>query len=101
MGHVNRREYWVIFAWLFVLTVLEVSVVYLKPVIGQAPVVLALVLMALTKASLVGLFYMHLKHETPILKATVAIPMSLPMIYAIILIAEAAWRIVGEGHARG
>ena len=44
-------------------------------------------------AAIVGLFYMHLKHETRILKLTVAIPMATPMVYALVLIAEAAWRL--------
>jgi hypothetical protein len=35
---------------------------------------------------------MHLKHETPILRRSIAIPMSLPAFYALILIAEGAWR---------
>jgi hypothetical protein len=35
---------------------------------------------------------MHLKHETKILRRTVAIPMSIPAFYALILIAEGAWR---------
>ena len=92
MSHVNRREYWVIFVALFVLTVLEVGVVYLKPYIGTVSVGIALCSMAVSKATLVGLFYMHLKHETKILKLTVAIPMAIPAFYAFVLIAEGAWR---------
>jgi len=40
----------------------------------------------------VALFFMHLKWETRVLRATVVVPLSLPVIYALILISEAAWR---------
>src|SRR5262245_13539821 len=75
----NRREYFVIFAVLFVLTILEVAVAQM-PGIARVLVGSALVALALTKAACVGLFYMHLKHETRILKLTVAIPMATPMV---------------------
>ena len=88
----NRREYWVIFAVLFVLTVLEVGVAQM-PGISHTLMTIALISLALTKAACVGLFYMHLKHETKILKATVALPFAAPAVYALVLIAEAAWRL--------
>ena len=91
MSHVNRKEYMVIFVVLAVLTALEVGVV-LVPGIGKIPLGLALVGMAITKATLVGLFYMHLKFETKIMKLTVAIPMAIPAFYAVVLLTEAAWR---------
>jgi cytochrome c oxidase subunit IV len=90
-AHVNRKEYVIIFVGLLVLTVLEVGVVYV-PGIAKGMMISALILMALVKASLVGLFFMHLKHETRVLKLTVMIPMALPAFYAVVLIAEAAWR---------
>jgi caa(3)-type oxidase subunit IV len=89
-SHVNRKEYWTIFFVLFILTVLEVGVVYLG--IAKTPLFIALSGLALVKATCVGLFFMHLKHETPILRRSIAIPMSLPAFYALILIAEGAWR---------
>jgi caa(3)-type oxidase subunit IV len=89
-SHVNRKEYWTIFGVLFALTVLEVGVVYLG--IAKTPLFIALSGLALVKAACVGLFFMHLKHETPILRRSIAIPMSLPAFYALILIAEGAWR---------
>ena len=89
-SHVNRKEYWAIFAVLFLLTVLEVGVVYLG--IAKTPLFVALTGLALVKATCVGLFFMHLKHETPILRRSIAIPMSIPAFYALVLIAEGAWR---------
>jgi caa(3)-type oxidase subunit IV len=90
MAHVNRKEYWTIFVVLFVLTILEVGVVYAG--VPKTPLFLALCSLAVVKAACVGLFFMHLKYETKILRRTVAIPMSIPAFYALILIAEGAWR---------
>jgi len=90
MSHINRKEYWKVFFSLAILTVLEVGVVYMG--VPKTPLFLALTGLAIVKASLVGLFFMHLKHETKILRRSVAIPMSIPAFYALILIAEGAWR---------
>jgi len=90
MAHVNRKEYWTIFVVLFVLTVLEVGIVYLG--VPKTPLFIALSGLAVVKVTCVGLFFMHLKYETRIMKMTVAIPMSIPAFYALILIAEGAWR---------
>lgn len=92
MAHADhRREYIIIFVWLTVLTALEVGVVYV-PGISKGLLISALVLMALAKAMLVALYYMHLNSETTWLKATVAIPMAIPVLYAAVLVAEASWR---------
>jgi caa(3)-type oxidase subunit IV len=82
----------VIFAILAGLTLLEV-VVAKMPGISRKLIGVALVGLALTKAGIVGLYYMHLKHETRILKLTVAIPIAAPTVYALVLITEAAWRL--------
>ena len=81
-----------IFGVLFGLTVLEVIVAQLKD-FPRSMIGLALVGMAVTKAACVGLYYMHLKDETRVLKLTVAIPMATPAVYALVLISEAAWRL--------
>jgi caa(3)-type oxidase subunit IV len=88
----DRREYFVIFGVLFVLTVLEVVVAQI-PGISKVLMGTALVGLALAKAACVGLFYMHLKHETRILRVGVAIPLAAPALYAFALIADAAWRL--------
>ena len=61
--------------------------------LAKGLLVSALILLALVKAALVGLFYMHLVHETNVLKWSVAIPMATPVLYALVLIAEASWRL--------
>lgn len=90
----NRREYWIIFAALLVLTVLEVGIAQPSLGISKTLMRLGLVGMALAKAALVALFYMHLKHETRVLRLTVFIPLATPALYAVVLISEAAWRLV-------
>lgn len=87
----NIKEYLVIFAVLTVLTILEVVLAQI-PGISKKLLAIALVGLALTKAGIVGLYYMHLKSETRVLKLTVALPLAAPTLYAIVLMAEAAWR---------
>ena len=91
MAHASRKQYFVIFAALTILTLLEVGVVYV-PGISKTMLVIALTGMALTKAALVALFYMHLISETKIMRLGVFLPMAAPPLYAVVLIAEAAWR---------
>lgn len=93
MAHVNRKQYWIIFLILGALTALEVGVVYI-PGIARPLLVVALVSLAVTKAVIVGLYYMHLSHETKGLKLTVAVPVVAPAIYAFALITEATWRLL-------
>jgi len=90
--HVNRKEYWFIFGMLTLLTALEVGVVYV-PGIAKGLLISALTLMALAKAGLVGLFFMHLNHETKVLRLGVMIPLGVPFFYAAVLVAEALWRL--------
>jgi cytochrome c oxidase subunit 4 len=87
----NRKEYWKIFGVLLVLTVLEVVVAQV-PGIGKTTLGVTLVAMAIAKAGIVALYYMHLKHETKVLRFWVAIPFAAPAVYALALIADAAWR---------
>src|SRR5579863_10219095 len=89
---VDRRQYMVIFVVLGVLTALEIGVAKL-PGISRTLVGIGLIGLAVTKAACVGLYYMHLNHETKVLKLTVAIPMATPAVYALVLITEAAWRL--------
>ena len=88
----NITEYMVIFAVLTALTVLEVVIAQI-PGISRKLLAVALVGLAVTKAGIVGLYYMHLKSETRVLKLTVALPLAAPTIYALVLMAEAAWRL--------
>jgi cytochrome c oxidase subunit IV len=90
----SRKSYLVIFGLLFLLTLLEVGVASPSLGISKTGVVSALVLLALTKAVMVAYYFMHLKHEMRALRWTVLLPFAFPAIYAFVLIAEAAWRLL-------
>ena len=90
--HVNRKEYWFIFLMLFVLTVLEVGVVFV-PGIAKGHLIAVLVMMALVKVGLVALFFMHLNHETKVLRWGVMLPLSVPFFYAAVLVSDAIVRL--------
>jgi caa(3)-type oxidase subunit IV len=93
----HRKTYMKVFAALFVLTVLEVGVVYAH--VPRAAMVLALVGLALTKAVCVAMYFMHLKTERRALRLIVGAPLLvLPPLYAIVLMAEATWRLPGVGQ---
>jgi len=89
----SRKAYLNVFVVLVALTIAEVGVVYV-PGISRGLLVSALVLMAIAKAGLVLFFFMHLASETRALKLTVLVPFALPAVYALVLIGEAAWRIL-------
>jgi caa(3)-type oxidase subunit IV len=90
--HVDRKEYWFIFMMLAVFTVLEVGVVEV-PGISSALLIIALTLLAVVKAGLVGLFFMHLNHDTKVVRWSVIIAMGIPFFYALVLIADGMWRL--------
>jgi caa(3)-type oxidase subunit IV len=88
---IRRRSYAQAFAALTVLTAAEIGVVYV-PGVAHPLLVLALVLLAMAKAGLVLMVFMHLGRETRGLRRAVLAPFLLPAGYAFVLIAEAAWR---------
>ena len=57
----EERRYLQVFAWLAILTALELGVIYMP--IPHLAIGLMLVVLAGTKAALVALFYMHLSLE--------------------------------------
>lgn len=85
----HRREYIIIFVILAVLTVLELFVPGAH--VAYWMKASSLVLLAVAKATIVALFYMHLKEETRWLKFIAAIPIS-AAVYATVLILESVFR---------
>lgn len=75
----ETKKYWTIFWALFILTVAEVGVTYLP--IPYGLMATGLVLMAVTKASLVGLYFMHLIEE----KTTIWLSVGAPVVFGLIL----------------
>lgn len=90
----SRRPYLIIFGLLFAFTVLEVLVALPSMGVAQGLKVSALILLALTKAGMVALWFMHLKSEFKALRWSVLIPFAFPALYAFVLIAEASWRLL-------
>ena len=89
----SHAPYMKIFVWLTVWTILELAIVMEGLGVPRGMAISGLAVMAAIKASLVGLYYMHLIHETKWLRWSVALPMAAPAIYAFVLIAEAGWRL--------
>jgi cytochrome c oxidase subunit 4 len=90
--HVPRKQYWFIFVLLFAFTMLEVGLVYLP--LSWGKMVSGLCGMALVKAYMVAIFYMHLGQETMTLRLMALLPMLVPGFYAIILCMEGAARLL-------
>ena len=91
----HRKQYMLIFLYLGILTALEIGVADPRIGIPRGTVAFLLVSMALTKAALVAFYYMHLKTETKVLKYVVLLPAVFPPFYALVLMAEAAVRMLG------
>lgn len=68
--HEHNPPYMAVFWWLLALTILEVGAGYLPHLTGGAVVLPRIILvplllaLAVTKAALVGMFYMHLRYDT-------------------------------------
>jgi cytochrome c oxidase subunit 4 len=92
-GAAHRTQYVVVFLLLGVLTAVELGVARTSG-IPRGAVVSALVALALAKAALIALFYMHLRFETRILRLTVLAPLLAPAAYGAVLIAEAGTRFL-------
>lgn len=80
-AHPKPAFYWKIWAWLLVLTVLEV-LASLKLTLPKSEMILLLVGMAIVKALLVALYFMHLRFE----RVSLGITISLTLILALILV---------------
>ena len=61
----EEANYMRVFYWLAALTVVEIGVIYLP--LSKLTIGIMLVSMALAKASLVGMYFMHLRYEKPTL----------------------------------
>lgn len=81
-------NYLAVFGWLFVLTALEVGVIYLP--IPHLMIAAALVIMAVVKASLVAVYFMHLKFERVVIWWIAVIPAILCVFLILMLIPELA-----------
>jgi cytochrome c oxidase subunit 4 len=87
----HRVQYLTTFVVLGALTLVELGLAR-TPGIAKTAVVVGLVAIAIAKAALIALFYMHLRYESRVLRFTVFGPLLAPGLYGLVLIAEAAWR---------
>ena len=81
-------NYLAVFGWLFVLTVVEVGVIFLP--IPKLLIAASLVILAAVKASLVAIYFMHLKFERVVIWWIAVIPAILCVFLIFMLIPELA-----------
>jgi len=91
--HASLRESLLVFVVLGILVLFELGIVKM-PGIARVPAMVALVALAVSKALLIGFFFMHLRSETRALKLTVLAPFLFPAVYALVLVGDAAWRML-------
>lgn len=76
----TEPNYMAVFWWLLALTVLEIAVIYMP--LARMIVVILLVGLALSKATLVALYFMHLKFE----RVTLSLIALTPLVLCVFLI---------------
>jgi cytochrome c oxidase subunit 4 len=86
-------NYMGVFYWLLALTIIEVAVPFL--VVAQIPKVFLLVSLAIGKATLVALYFMHLRFEVRTLGVIALTPMILCAFLLFMLVPDSAWRHFG------
>jgi cytochrome c oxidase subunit 4 len=82
----REPNYMGVFWWLLALTVLEVAVIYMP--IAKLVIVILLVGMAISKATLVALYFMHLKFERLTLGAIALTPFILCVFLILMLLPD-------------
>jgi len=85
-----RPNYVLIWIYLFLLTVAEVALAFELPISRNLKLVLLLAL-AVWKALLVAMFFMHLKFERWRLRAIFMVPIPLAIILVLAVITEKIW----------
>ncbi|MBI4611233.1 MAG: cytochrome C oxidase subunit IV family protein [Candidatus Rokubacteria bacterium] len=81
-------NYMAIWGWLFVLTVLEIGVIYL-PVV-KVVIAILLVSLAVSKASLVAMYFMHLRFERLTLGLIAVTPLALGGLLVFLLVPDSS-----------
>ena len=87
MAHAHPQpNYIAVFWWLLALTILEVGVIFLP--IAKLLIGILLVGMALSKAALVAMYFMHLKFEKRTLGVIVLTPLALCVFLVFMLLPD-------------
>lgn len=84
-GHASPN-YWLIWLYLFILTVIEIAVIFTP--VAKLLIVIALVSLALVKATLVAAYFMHLRFEARTLALIALTPLFLGALLIFILIPD-------------
>jgi cytochrome c oxidase subunit 4 len=87
--HFAHPNYWLVWAALAALTLVELGVAFLPW--SRAVVVLILVVMAVWKAVLVALYFMHLRFEANRMRIFALAPLPLTVIIVIAVMTEFIW----------
>lgn len=82
----EEPNYLSVFIWLTVLTVIEVAVVYMP--VAKLVIATALIGLAVSKAALVAIYFMHLKFEHKVLWWIAVIPAILCVFLILMLLPE-------------
>lgn len=84
-------NYMAIFWWLLGLTIAELAVAYMP--IAKALMIAGLVSLAIAKATLVAMYFMHLKFEKRTLGLIALTPPILLVLFLVITYPDTAWRL--------
>ncbi len=79
-------SYMTIFWWLFALTIIEVGVIFLP--IAKVVIAILLISLAVSKASLVAMYFMHLRFERRTLGLIAVTPLVLGTLLVFILVPD-------------
>jgi cytochrome c oxidase subunit IV len=88
----KQPNYIAIFWWLLALTILEVSVIFMP--LARLLIAILLVGMALSKASLVAMYFMHLKFE----RRTLGLIAVTPILLCVLLVFALLPDLTGTTH---
>jgi cytochrome c oxidase subunit 4 len=90
MAHAHRKHpnYIAVFWWLLALTIIEVGVIFMP--LARVLIAILLVGLALSKASMVAMYFMHLKFERTTLGLIAVIPLLLCVLFVFALLPDHA-----------
>lgn len=86
----KHPNYWAIWAWLAFLTIIEIFFAQI-PWIPRMGILLGLIGMAVAKAVLVAMYFMHVKFEGTALRLVVLAPLPLTVPIVLAVITEYIW----------
>jgi cytochrome c oxidase subunit 4 len=90
--HVHHPPYMQVFGWLIVLTAIEVAPIFTEILAGWTPIphniwIPVLLVLAIIKATLVAMYYMHLKYDQPWLIWVLMGPLAFAMMFGLVIVA--------------